>query len=394
VGAVGGGGLAGPALYAAFDRFPAQKGAATHIGRFAGALLGAAGGGTLACLGGQGQPAYQREGTVEIVRHLGEEPHPLDRAVRFGEQLSALVASRRWGCAQGRDPWSVLALLDEGRTWGVVYEVNGLPSIELAETHPEAAPVALARIARLEQRCLRAADWIVTPSAVTAACLVGRGAEPSRVTVIPNGADVPALAPPRPAAAPPGRYVVYAGALQRWQGVDVAVRALGRLADLDVPLVLVTGANRVALRPLQRLAANLGVSHLVQVEQAAGPDEVAGWLAHAEVSLAPLRDTPRNTEQGCCPLKLIESMAAGTAVVASDLPVVRAEVTDGVHGRLVAPDRPADLARAVRVLLDHPDVAARWGAAGRDHVVAHRSWAQAEQALVAVHREVAARRSG
>lgn len=383
------GAVPGPALYAAFDRFPAPKGAATHIGRFGQALFGAAGGGTLHCLGGGGLPGFQREGAVEVVRYAGEDAHVLDRAVRFGAQLAALVARNRWGTAQGRDPWSVMALLDEGRTWPVVYEVNGLPSIELAEAYPDAAPSALAAIAQLERRCLEGADWVVTPSAVTAACAAARGADPARTTVIPNGADVPARTPPRPDAAPPGRYLVYAGALQRWQGVDVAVRALARLADLDVPLVLVTGASRGALRPLRRLAANLDVGHLLRVEAAAGPDEVAGWLAHAAASLAPLRDTPRNTEQGCCPLKILESLAAGTPVVASDLPVVRAEMADGVHGRLVAPDRPADLARALRVLLDHPDLATRWGQAGRDHVAASRSWDRAGRALVLVHQHLA-----
>jgi glycosyltransferase involved in cell wall biosynthesis len=379
----------GPALYAAFDRFPAPKGASTHIGRFSSALFEAAGGGTLHCLGGQGLPGYQCEGDVEIVRYGGSDAHPLDRAVRYGGQLAALVATRRWGTAQGRDPWSVLALLDESRTWPVVYEVNGLPSIELAETHPQAAPGALARIAELEQRCLVGADWVVTPSPVTAACAATRGAAEDRITVIPNGADVPAEAPSRPEQAPVGRYLVYAGALQHWQGVDVAIRALARLLDLDVPLVLVTGASRAAVRPLFRLASNLGVAHLVYVEHASGPAEVAGWLAHATASLAPLRDTARNTEQGCCPLKLLESLAVGTPVIASDLPVVRAEMADGVHGRLVPPDRPADLARAIRVLLDHPEVAARWGGAGRAHVAAHRSWEQAERALVHVHQHVA-----
>jgi glycosyltransferase involved in cell wall biosynthesis len=382
-------GVPGPAIYAAFDRFPAPKGAATHIGRFSSALFEAAGGGTLHCLGGRGLPGFQREGDVEIVRYGGTDDHPLDRAVRYGGQLAALVATRPWGTAQGRDPWSVIALLDEGRTWPVVYEVNGLPSIELAETHPQAAPAALARIAELERRCLAGADWVVTPSSVTAACAAARGAAEDGITVIPNGADVPAEAPPRPEGAPAGRYLVYAGALQRWQGVDVAVRALARLVDLDIPLVLVTGAPRAAIRPLCRLAANLGVAHLVRVEHASGPAEVAGWLAHATTSLAPLRDTARNTEQGCCPLKLLESLAVGTPVIASDLPVVRAEMTDGVHGRLVPPDRPADLARAIRVLLDHPDVAARWGRAGRAYVAASRSWEQAQQALVHVHEHVA-----
>ncbi|MEO5679050.1 MAG: hypothetical protein ABIS47_05205 [Acidimicrobiales bacterium] len=43
----------------------------------------------------------------------------------------------------------------------------------------------------------------------------------------------------------------------------------------------------------------------------------------------------------------------------------------------------------MRVLLDHPDVAARWGAAGRAHVIAHRSWEDAGRSLVAVHERVA-----
>ena len=56
------------ALYAAFDRFPSRKGSAVHIDRFARALFEHAGGGLLYVLGGEGLPAYQREGEVEIVR--------------------------------------------------------------------------------------------------------------------------------------------------------------------------------------------------------------------------------------------------------------------------------------------------------------------------------------
>ena len=48
-------------------------------------------------------------------------------------------------------------------------------------------------------------------------------------------------------------------------------------------------------------------------------------------------------------------------MVASDLPAVRELIDDGVHGRLVAPDRPGELARAIRVLLDYPEQRARDG---------------------------------
>ena len=82
------------------------------------------------------------------------------------------------------------------------------------------------------------------------------------------------------------------------------------------------------------------------------------WRQHALVSVAPLTDSPRNVIQGCAPLKIVESMASGAAVVASDVPPVRELIRDRHDGWLVHPDRPAELARAMRILLDHPDLAA------------------------------------
>ena len=54
---------------------------------------------------------------------------------------------------------------------------------------------------------------------------------------------------------------------------------------------------------------------------------------------------------------------------------------DGEQGRLVAPDRPGELARAVRTLLDFPDRAAAMGAAGRARVAERFSWGASVAAL-------------
>ena len=92
------------------------------------------------------------------------------------------------------------------------------------------------------------------------------------------------------------------------------------------------------------------------------------------LSLAPLKDCTRNVVQGCAPLKILESMAAGVPVVASDLPVTRELITDGLDGRLIAPDRPGELARAIRVLLDFPEQRGRMGAAARQRIQDHLTW--------------------
>ena len=99
-------------LYAAFDRFPSQKGAGVHIARFARALFDARGGGLLYVLGGGDLPVHQVEEEVEIVRFSTSFENYLERAQAFGDRLSALLdeAEGSLEIAHFRDPWSGLAI--------------------------------------------------------------------------------------------------------------------------------------------------------------------------------------------------------------------------------------------------------------------------------------------
>ena len=93
-------------------------------------------------------------------------------------------------------------------------------------------------------------------------------------------------------------------------------------------------------------------------------------------------------EQGCAPLKVLESLAAGVPVVASDLPPVREIVTDGVEGRLVAPDRPAELARAIRLLLHVPGLREEMATAARRKAERELSWDRSVALLKEVYRSL------
>jgi glycosyltransferase involved in cell wall biosynthesis len=356
------GGLRHRALYAAFDRFPSRKGSAVHIDRFARALFETASPGLLYVLGGDDLPPYQREGDVEIVRYIRPARHLLERAQGFAARLAALLDDLPdLEIAHFRDPWSGVPIVERpGRTYRTVYEVNGLPSLELPEHYPAIPPEWIEQIARLEQRCLERADVVITPSHTTAKLL------PDAI-VIPNGADLPAPAEP-PGL---GEYLLYFGALQPWQGVDTALRALQRL---DQELVICASVHPRKAKPLIKLAQTLGVADRVHWHFALPEAELARFKQHALLSLAPLRDCARNVVQGCAPLKILESMAAGVPVVASDLPPTRELITDQVNGRLVAADRPGELARAIRVLLDDRDTLERLGGNAREHIASHFTW--------------------
>ena len=388
------------ALYAAFDRFPSRKGAGVHIAHFARALFDWAGGGVLYVLGGDDLPAWQfdADSDAEIVRFSAHVDNFLERTMAYGRRLDALLDEMpRLEVAHVRDPWSGLPLVDRDVT--LVYEVNGLPSIELPFAYPHAAPRTIEKIERVERILLERADAIVVPANTIRDLVVERGAK--NVTVIPNGADIPEpVGPPcgvglrpafgwaedrgagqRPTPHHAGEYFLYFGALQEWQGIETLLRAFARLRDLPVRLVLCYPHHTRYAKGYIRLAEKLELADRVVWQSSLSAEELQPWLQHAVASVAPLSDCARNVVQGCSPLKILESMAAGVAVIASDLPAVRELVTDRVEGLLVAPDRPSELARAMRIAFEYPDLRRALGARGRERIANSLTWPHATRRL-------------
>jgi glycosyltransferase involved in cell wall biosynthesis len=376
------------ALYASFDRVPSPKGAATHIERFAGALFRTFGGGLLHVLGGGDLAAHETEGSLEVVRHPGREGNFLDRAESFGRSLARVLddAGDALELCHFRDPWSGVPILSRPHAYRTVYEINGLPSIELPGTYPLLSPRTLDKIRQAERFCWERADALVVPSRTIADNLVGMGADRRRIAVIPNGADPVVGQPSRPAEAPDS-YFVYFGALQAWQGLDVLLQAFARLADLDTRLVVCSSSPPRQEKRYRKLAARLGLEERVVWLHALGRSELGRWVAHAEASVAPLVECARNLDQGCCPLKILESFALGTPVVASDIPAVREIVVAGT-GRLVHPGRPAELARALRLVLEFPEASQAMARRGRLHLEENLTWERSEIALARLYRNL------
>ncbi|MBF0495978.1 MAG: glycosyltransferase [Deltaproteobacteria bacterium] len=99
--------------------------------------------------------------------------------------------------------------------------------------------------------------------------------------------------------------------------------------------MIVHNNRRQAVKRLAKLVRRLGLESRVCFQAPVPPEVLAGIIARLEFTCAPLLETARNTVQGCCPVKIVESMAAATPVLASDLRVTRELISSGVDGLLV-----------------------------------------------------------
>lgn len=220
------------------------------------------------------------------------------------------------------------------------------------------------------RRIVETAGALTAVSAVAAAFHARvLGIDPSRIAIVPNGVAVRRFA--RCVDARTGGRdsvrLVFLGRLERRKGVDIAVRAFLHLAPERPELRLRVLGDGPLADELRRLveAAPPEVASRVELVGRADPDALPGMLSDADVALLPARG---GESFG---IVLLEAMAAGLPIVATDIPGYRAVARHAREALLVPPDDPGALARATARLLEDGALAARLVRAGARRAAAH-----------------------
>jgi glycosyltransferase involved in cell wall biosynthesis len=274
----------------------------------------------------------------------------------------------------------------------LVYESHGyapevavaLPTLVSTATAPAASK--LVRLSRRESFVWRHADGYVTITSGLACAQKARFGVRKRVAVVPDGTRIPSSGTTPPGPQPPCT-VAYAGHLYAWKGVDVLLEAITQVGN--VRCVVAGGhAEEPDLARLQALAARLGIESRVTFTGLLAPSKVPGVLARADILALPNPASAISTH-ATSPLKLFEYMAAGKAIVASDLPAIREVLTHDVNALLVTPGDPGALAAAIRRLAGDPLLRETLAAAART-AVAEYSWDRRAERLEALFTEVRA----
>jgi glycosyltransferase involved in cell wall biosynthesis len=178
--------------------------------------------------------------------------------------------------------------------------------------------------------------------------------------------------------------VLYQGQLISERGIEQAMDAI-----LDVPsAVLVLLGYGVWEARYRAMASASPYRGRVLLLPAVPPGALLDWTASADVMVMAIQPTTINHRYST-PQKLLEAIAAGVPVVASDLPGMAGIVTEAGAGELCDPTSPADIAAAVRRVLSSTREE-RSARRARILGVAHErlSWAHQAETLLGLYGEL------
>jgi len=212
---------------------------------------------------------------------------------------------------------------------------------------------------------------------------------PNPITVLPNGVDLDRFRPP---AARLARYddgipnILFVGRFDPRKGLPELLRGCDELARDGRAFRLILVGDGALRRKVERLSGG-SLRGRVHFEGRVAHERLPAYYATADLFCSPARG---GESFG---MVLLEAMALGVPVLATDLPGHRCVVTPGHDGVLVPRRDPAALALAMARLLDDPSERRRLGANGLE-TASRFGWSGIAARLESIYASLLPRREG
>jgi glycosyltransferase involved in cell wall biosynthesis len=252
------------------------------------------------------------------------------------------------------------------------------------------------QLAACESAALAAAARILVVSEVSRRDLVARGVDPNRIVVNPNG-----VAPERftqgggtsvrrqHGLAEDDVVIGFVGTFGPWHGGPVLARAFCSIASqLPQVRLLLVGAGPELQGTREELVSR-GLEGRAVVVGSVPSRDVPRYLDACDLLASPHVPLAGGVEFFGSPTKLFEYMAAGKAIVASELGQIADVLEHGRSGWLVQPGDAEALAGALAKLAMDPQLRAELGAAARNRVASY-TWGGNADRIIDAYRSFAA----
>ena len=319
------------------------------------------------------KPAWTTDAPTLAFKPLAGDPPPdADRIGRVREFLAA----------HGVEV-VLIQYLDLAARW--ITALAELPVRVWARGHGVDASAALGNEALVSSyRLLEGRARVMVPNAAAAARLTARaGLRPESVTVIPNHVDAHAIrCDPPPASG--SLNCLQIGRFVRKKGHAHLLRAVSTARDAghDVRLDLV--GDGPLRGELEALAAALRITRHVRFLGSVAHPTLIDRLCRYDLLVHPSVTAPDGDREGM-PLVILEAMAAGVCILATDHDGINELITSGHNGVLTPEHDEHALTRTLSLLAQHPETRRTYGRAARATVLDRYSdavWLPAKRALL------------
>ena len=261
------------------------------------------------------------------------------RAQRSRVALARHLRSEGIQIAHSFDFYTNLLLLPTARLAGVPVVIG---------SHRQLGDLLTPLKFRSQGIAFRFCDRVVCNSRAAAKRLLDQGLPERKIAIIPNGLDMGTFASATPALpAAPGtvRVGMIARMNERAKNHALLLRVAARLVPKFSNLQFVLVGDGPLRAQLEDLASQLGIAN--QVLFLGDRRDIPEVLASMDISVVPSRSESLSNA-------VLESMAAGVAVVATNAGGTPEIISDGENGLLVPPDRENELADAIERFVVQP----------------------------------------
>lgn len=158
--------------------------------------------------------------------------------------------------------------------------------------------------------------------------------------------------------------LLFIGRLTEQKGIDILLEAINRVikkgGDVNVKII----GDGELRKQLEILSNQLGIYNYVKFEGI--QENVMYWYLNSDILIIPSR------YEGL-PLVLLEGMACGVPIIASNIPAHREVLKDGITGIIFEKENIKQLSDKIEYLIQNPQVAKEIGKRGREMVISKYS---------------------
>jgi glycosyltransferase involved in cell wall biosynthesis len=219
---------------------------------------------------------------------------------------------------------------------------------------------ALRLCSKLNQKVITVSKWM---QATTKEYLHGRS---EKMLTIPNGVDQGLLSVGAERRGEGGARLRFGsiGSLITTKQIDTVIRAFDRMGDRDNVRLLVIGDGPEE-QSLKAMVMRLGLSQNITFVGRVAPSKIPEYLAALDALILSSSSEGR-------PNAVLEAMAAGVPVIASDIAGVRELIRDGTTGLLFPVGDDRELVTQMERLIGDPVLRVRLSEASRDFIIKNR----------------------